>query len=170
MKAWSLRFLTLPWKIWTKQNFLNPWKFCKIVLHPLEIQRSNAKTYENATWFFLDHPWKFHFYSRKFWTNQIFTLGNSVKFCHTLWSPWKLHFFFSWLLEFQHYTSSTPQEIPCPQTHQCPLPLFGFLSISLFLSLSLSIYIIRCLIILKRGQFSMGNEPPLDESSEVKRS
>ena len=31
------------------QSFLYPWKFCKIVLHPLEIPRSKTKTHENAT-------------------------------------------------------------------------------------------------------------------------
>ena len=38
-----------------------PWKFHKIMLHPLEVLRKNTKTHGISTRFLLDHPWKFHF-------------------------------------------------------------------------------------------------------------
>ena len=41
---------------------LHPWKFHKIVLHPLQFPRPKIKAHGNLTWFFLDHPWKFHFF------------------------------------------------------------------------------------------------------------
>ena len=46
------RFVTLPLEIPDKAKF-HPWKFCKIVCHPLEIPRSKTKTQENFTLVFL---------------------------------------------------------------------------------------------------------------------
>ena len=46
------RFFTLPLEIPVKTSF-HPWKFCKIVCHPLEIPRSKTKTQENLTLVFL---------------------------------------------------------------------------------------------------------------------
>ena len=48
-KPGFFRFVTLPLEILDKKNFLYPWKFCKIVLHPLGIPRSKTKTHENST-------------------------------------------------------------------------------------------------------------------------
>ena len=53
LDLWGLSLY--PWKFWTKQSFLYIWKFCKMVLPPLEIPRLKTKTHENATWF-LNHP------------------------------------------------------------------------------------------------------------------
>ena len=53
--------LLYTWKS-QKKIKLQPWKFYKIVLHPLEFPRSKTKTHGNSTWFFLDHPGKFHFF------------------------------------------------------------------------------------------------------------
>ena len=50
-------FVTLP----VEKNF-HLWKFWKLVWHPLEIVRSKTKTHGNSTRFFLEHPWKFHFF------------------------------------------------------------------------------------------------------------
>ena len=44
-------FVTLPWEIPDKMKF-HPWKFQKIVLHPLEIPRPKNGN-GNSTWFFL---------------------------------------------------------------------------------------------------------------------
>ena len=52
------RFLTLSLGILDKLK-LHPFKFHKIVLHPLEILRPTTRTPGNSTWIFLDHPWKF---------------------------------------------------------------------------------------------------------------
>ena len=64
------RFVTLPLEILEKASF-HPWKFRKIVCHPLEIPRSITKTQENFTIVFLYKipinstsfligPWDFH--------------------------------------------------------------------------------------------------------------
>ena len=64
------RFFTLPLEIPVKTSF-HPWKFCKIVCHPLEIPRSKTKTQENFPLVFLYKtpinstsfligPWDFH--------------------------------------------------------------------------------------------------------------
>ena len=61
----TLEFLDLSlyfWKFWTKQSFTFE-DSVKIVLHPLEIQRLKTKTHGNSAWFFLNHSWKFHFFS-----------------------------------------------------------------------------------------------------------
>ena len=50
-------FVTLP----VEKNF-HLWKFWKLVWHPLEILRSKTKIHGNSTRFFLEHPWKFHFF------------------------------------------------------------------------------------------------------------
>ena len=55
------RFVTLSLEISGKMKFL-PWKFHKIVLHPLEFPRPKTKTYGNFTWFFLNYQWKFHIF------------------------------------------------------------------------------------------------------------
>ena len=65
------RYVTLPLEIPEKISFY-PWKFCKIVWHPLEIPRSKTKTYAmeiphdfflntngNSSSFFID-PWNSH--------------------------------------------------------------------------------------------------------------
>ena len=54
------RLHTLPQEI-PNRTKLKLWKFCKIVLDPLEIPRPKIKTCGNSTWFFLDHLWRFHF-------------------------------------------------------------------------------------------------------------
>ena len=61
-------FFTLPLEI-SEKTKLHPWKFHKIVLHPLEIPRPKTKTTGNSSLFFLGHPWKFHF---------VLTPGNST--------------------------------------------------------------------------------------------
>ena len=64
------RFVTSASEIPEKTSF-HPWKFCKIVCHPLEIPRSKTKTQENSTLVFLYKtpinstsflfgPWYFH--------------------------------------------------------------------------------------------------------------
>ena len=55
------RFVILPIEIPEKTSF-HPWKFCKVVWHPLEIPSSKTKTYGNSIWVFLEDPWKFHFF------------------------------------------------------------------------------------------------------------
>ena len=59
-KLWMFWIRHFPLEIPEKRK-LHPWKFCKIVWHPLEIPRPKAKTHENST-SFLDHPWKFYFF------------------------------------------------------------------------------------------------------------
>ena len=65
-----LKFVTLPLEIPEKTS-CHPWKFCKIVCHPLEIPKSKTKTQENFTLVFLYKtpinstsfligPWDFH--------------------------------------------------------------------------------------------------------------
>ena len=54
------RSATLPWEIPEKTGF-HPWKFCRIVWHPLEISRSKTKSHRKYTIHFI-HPWKFHFF------------------------------------------------------------------------------------------------------------
>ena len=61
-------FFTLPLEI-SEKTKLHPWKFHKIVWHPLEIPRPKTKTTGNSSLFFLGHPWKFHF---------VLTPGNST--------------------------------------------------------------------------------------------
>ena len=68
-------FYILPLEIPDKTK-LNPWKFHKIVLVPLEIPRPKTKTPGNSTLFFL------------------VTLGNSTSFL--LINPWKFHMLFLW--------------------------------------------------------------------------
>ena len=65
-----LDLLLCPWK-----NKVHPWKFCKIVLHSLEIPRAKTKTNGNSLWLFLD-------YSRKFY---IFFI-EPLEFSHTTFS------------------------------------------------------------------------------------
>ena len=56
------RFVNLPLEIPEKTS-LHPWKFYKIVRYHLEIPRSKTKTpIEVPNDFFLDYPWKFHFF------------------------------------------------------------------------------------------------------------
>ena len=50
--SWGYTFLKWPLDF-------HPWKFCKTVLHPLEIPRSEIKTHGNSTWVFVEHPWNF---------------------------------------------------------------------------------------------------------------
>ena len=77
---------------------LYPWKFQKILLHPLEIPTLKTKTHGNSTWFFLSpleipllfyfitgistcsffiqYPWKFHVFNHPcylgfFWNSPI---------------------------------------------------------------------------------------------------
>ena len=49
----NFRFVISPLEIPEKTSF-HPWKFTKIVWHPLEIPRSKTKTHRNSTWVF---PW-----------------------------------------------------------------------------------------------------------------
>ena len=56
------RFVFLPLQVPNKKKF-HPWKFCKMVLQPLEIPRPKTKTHGNSTCF-LDHPWKFYFFNQ----------------------------------------------------------------------------------------------------------
>ena len=44
----------------SEKTNLHLWKFSKMVLHTLEISKPKTNTPGNRTWFFLDHPWKFH--------------------------------------------------------------------------------------------------------------
>ena len=53
------RCYTLPLEIPDKTR-LHLWKIHKIVLRPLETLRPKAKNPGKFSWFFLDHPWKFH--------------------------------------------------------------------------------------------------------------
>ena len=55
------RFVTLHLEIPDKTR-IDSWKFCKIVWHPLEIPRLKTKIHGNYIWFFLEHPWKSHFF------------------------------------------------------------------------------------------------------------
>ena len=72
---------TLPLEIPDKTK-LHPWKFCKIVLHHWEIPRPKTKTPGNSTWFFLGHPWKFHFvFNYNLWKFHVLFL----------WHLWKFH-------------------------------------------------------------------------------
>ena len=127
LDLWGLSLY--PWQFWTKQNLLYPWKSCKTVLHPLEIPRSKAKTHESATWF-LDHPYKFRFSPRKFWTKQSFALANSVKLCYTLWSTLEIALLFQLtprilnmiFLQYPRKFHVLKSSLP---------PLFGFLNFSL---------------------------------------
>ena len=41
------KYVLLPLEILEKTSF-HPWKFCKIVWHPLEIPRSKTKTHGNS--------------------------------------------------------------------------------------------------------------------------
>ena len=68
---------------------LHPWKFYKIMLYPLEFPRPETKIFGNFTRFFLDHPWKFHFF---------------------FIDPWKFHIlFFQYLWKF--YVLNRPVRI-----------------------------------------------------------
>ena len=66
----SYTFVTLPLEILDKKNFLYIWKFCKIVLHHLEIPRSETKTHENST----------RLYSWKSVKHPLITPGNCTSF------------------------------------------------------------------------------------------
>ena len=70
----TFRFVTLPLDIPDKMT-LHPWKFHKIVLHPLGFPRPKTKTHENSTQPFLDHLWKFHILKPPclifFWSSQL---------------------------------------------------------------------------------------------------
>ena len=76
-------FFTLPLEIPDKTEH-HPWKFCKVVFHPLEIPSPKTKTPGNSTWFFF-----------------LVTPGNSTSFLINLWKfhmlflwyPWKFHIF-----------------------------------------------------------------------------
>ena len=71
--------VTLPLEILDKKSFLYNWKFCKIVLHPLEIQN------------------QFKIQDQKIRLMKIqksFTDGNSVKLFNTLWSPTEIALLF----------------------------------------------------------------------------
>ena len=75
---WIFLFITLPLEIPGKPKF-HPWKFRKIVLHPLEIPQSISKTLGKCTWFLI----------------------NSRKFCRLfLWYPWEFHILNPHCLEF----------------------------------------------------------------------
>ena len=99
--------------------------------------------------------------------NSTFILGNSGQnnalHLEILWNyiihfdhPWKLHFFFSWPLEFQHDISSIPQEIPCPNSMlPSPSPLFGFLPLSIYIYYMLFDHFEEGTI-LKGGQTTLG--------------
>ena len=136
MNLWGLSFYT--WKLWTKQNFLYHWKFCKILLYPFEIPRWKTETCENATWIFIDYPLKFHFYPWKYWTKQTFTFGNSVKFCYTLWTSLEIALLFQLKprISTLYLFNTTPSPAPIWISAFC-------LSFSLSLSLSLYIYMYR---------------------------
>ena len=82
---WNFRFVTLPLEIPEKTSF-HPWKFSKIVWHPLEIPSQKPRP-------MLEIPHEF-----------------------LLEHPWKLCFFFNWPLELPNFLSSIPPlVIPCPQ-------------------------------------------------------
>ena len=55
------RLVTLPSEI-PDEIKLHPWKFCKILLHPLDILSSKPNTPGNSTLFFLGHLKKFQFF------------------------------------------------------------------------------------------------------------
>ena len=59
----SCKFYTCDLKILEKKSF-HPWKFSKILWHPLKIPRSKTKTHVVVIPldFFLKHPRKFHFF------------------------------------------------------------------------------------------------------------
>ena len=58
-------------------------------------------------------PWKFH--AQK---PRLMEIPHEYLLEH----PWKFHFFFNWPLEFPHFLSSIPLEIPCLQPPTHPLP------------------------------------------------
>ena len=74
-----LRFVVLPLEILGKTSF-HPWKFCKIVWHPLKIPRTKAKSHGNSIWDFLEDSWKFHFFLIDPWNFSMFFLtpGNPM--------------------------------------------------------------------------------------------
>ena len=85
------RFLTVPLKLANKSE-LHPWKFCKIVLHPLEILRSKTKTNEIPHDFFLITPGNYTLFLINPWKFRMLFLGypgNSISSTTPVW------FFFS---------------------------------------------------------------------------
>ena len=160
-----------PCKNWTKQIFLYPWK----------IQHD----------FFLITPRNPFFTLVSSGQNKALLLeilGNCVTPLDQLW---KLHFFFSWPLEFHHDISSISQIIPFPQppspSHVCiktvswpwlsSLQGWGNLTMTFtgkFIYIYIYIYIlyiyyICCLIILKRDNFE-GRESHPWMKLDMKRS
>ena len=52
----NFRFVTLTLEIPEKKSFQHPWKFSKIMWHPLVIPGSKSKTHRNSTWVFIWTP------------------------------------------------------------------------------------------------------------------
>ena len=76
--GWGYTFLTPttippqpPTPSWEILDFLQIPE--KIVWHTLEIPRSKTKTNGNSTLFFLEFPWKFHFFLYSSWNFYIFS-------------------------------------------------------------------------------------------------
>ena len=59
---WNFKCVLLHLEILEKTSF-HPWKFCKIVWHPVEVARSKTKTHGNSTWVFLEHLWNIHYHT-----------------------------------------------------------------------------------------------------------
>ena len=76
----NFSFSTLALKIQDKTK-LHFWKFHKNALCPSEIPKPKSKGHENSIWFFLDYPWKLHFFliEPEISTTYFFsTTGNSM--------------------------------------------------------------------------------------------
>ena len=116
----------------------------KLCYTPWKFQGQKPRLMKMHHDFFLITPKWLHFYLWKFWTKQSFTFGNSVKLCCTLWSPLEIALLFQLTPKISTwYFFNTPGN--SMSSTPLPPPLFGFLPLSLY------IYIIYCLIILKRG-------------------